>query len=355
MLIGAERVEAQAGELVLGGAQVGAEVLGLVGVGARRYDGAAEVAIEREDLTRGHKAVEFVANARGVELDALAIGDDAFEDRGHDVADLRKGALACGVVAADEVEVPEHVVVVVGLDELEKLLVVGLSRLGAGVGSLKFAVPKLEVVDLVHGADHKVELVAESADQVAVLFLGDGLSSELQARTNLDLARELGANIFDFCQIGFIGAVGYGATVFKTSASRIAPLRLNAVVHMLGKANLVQVEPDGVECHLAQRIGGIVGVSRVNVEICQHGVFFKGLGFESVWRLTVYSDVRRVLVEWVVLDTYVSVPSALRGNFLIHRCLQRYEGLDLAVERPSGVRAVEGRCRCAGRIMRARL
>jgi hypothetical protein len=80
--------------------EVGGEVRGLVGVGADREDLAAEVAIEFEDGRRGLKVGEAVAERRGVDLDAMAGGDDALKDGRDDVAgafvgvDARRGRSA---------------------------------------------------------------------------------------------------------------------------------------------------------------------------------------------------------------------------------------------------------------------
>lgn len=160
---------------------------------------------------------------------------------------------------------PEHVVAVEALDHAEELLVVGAVDLVLGTASLAVAVPELAVANLVDRADHEVEPLPEALHERAVLVDGRRLHPELEASAQRNLIAELVAHSVELGEVGLVRAVGDRGAVLEACPRRIVPLRLDAVVNMLGEADLVEVEPDRVERDLPERVGRVVREARVDV------------------------------------------------------------------------------------------
>ena len=178
-----------------------------------------EVAIELEDLAGGLEVAEPVAHARGVDLDALAVVDDAAQDLGHEVPHAREGIVAERVVAADEVEVPEDRVVSEALHDAEQLLVVGAVDLLLRATALEVPVPELEVAHLMDGADDEVETVSERPHEGVVPSDRRGLDAELEARAQRDAITELLSRALELVEVRDVRAVGDRATVLEAGPS----------------------------------------------------------------------------------------------------------------------------------------
>ena len=164
----------------------------------------------------------------------------------------------------------QHGVVGEGLDHGEHLLVVDGVNFLLRAAALELPVPVLEVAHLVDGADHKVEPVTEPLHERAVLPERRALNAELESRAECDAIAQLLAQGVHLREVGIVRAVGDRVPVLEAGPAGLVPLGLHAVVHVLGEANLVQVETDGVERHLAQGVGRVVGVPGVNVVVSQH-------------------------------------------------------------------------------------
>ena len=246
-----------------------------VRVGAHRHHRPAEVAVELEHLARGLEVPQPVADAGRVDLDAPAVRDDPAQDLCHDVAHALERVGPKGVVAVDEVQVAEDAVVVEALHHGEHLLVVGAVDLVLGASLLEVAIPELAVSHLVDRADHEVEPLAQAGHELVAPSDRVRLHAQLEAGSQSDVTAELVARRLDLVEVGLIGAVGDRAPALEARSRRLVPLGLHPVVDVLGEADLVEVEPQRVERHLAQRVGGVVGVAGVNVVVGEHGGPFR--------------------------------------------------------------------------------
>ena len=271
---GAEFGEAEVTKATAALLDVGTEVLGLVGVAADGEDATAEVVVEAQDVGARLQVGQAVAEARGVEFDALAVGDHALEDGGHDVAGLLEGVFAGRVIAADEVEVAEDGVVLEGLDDLQQLLVVGAVVLVLRAAALEVARPKLEVAHLVDGADDEVELVLPRLEEGVVLLNPVTLRAQLEARPDGQLARELLAHLVDLGEVGRVVDVGDCNPVHHGRARGVAAVLLHvgldAVVHVVGEAQLLDAELHRIGADVLHRVDGVVGELAVHVVVSKH-------------------------------------------------------------------------------------
>ena len=253
---------------------VRAKVFGLVRVAADGEDTAAEVVVEAQDLNAGGEIGQAVSDGRGVELDALVAANRLFKNFRHDVANVHVGPGSERVVALDVVEVSDSRPMVEVLDNAQHLLVVLHVVLLLRPALLERSIPKLLVTNLVDGQDDEVPCIGVLVEQRLVLVERVRLHAEFHTRFHRELRCKSLARPLDGGEVALVVDVDGGLALNDLGAGGVAavfvPVGADAVVHVVGDADLVDAAFNGERADVFEREDGVVGEIGVHMVIGKH-------------------------------------------------------------------------------------
>ena len=190
------------------------------------------------------------------------------QDLGHNGLHPFKGVGPLPVVADDEVQVGQDAVFLIAVHQRQQLLVVPLVVLPLGPALLELLGPELLVLHLVDRQEHKVQGIFLKKGPEP----GDGvdLHPKLQPGFQGDPVPVPLPQFPDGGMVLGIIHIGQELAVLPDHLLPGIPVHLNAVIHVVGEAELFQAQSDGVPRHLLHGISRVVAEGGVYMIVSQH-------------------------------------------------------------------------------------
>ena len=165
----------------------------------------------------------------------------------------------------------QHAVVLKAGGNVIQLLVVGkVVRLLAAT-LLKLARPKLKVSHLMDGKQREVKLVLVLVPQGIELRYRVRLYAKLQAGLDGDAIRPTLTQVGDAREVCVVVNIYHTLALHHLGRERILPVRLDAVVHVIGKADLVKVVLPSILHNLLGNVPRVIREHAMNVIVGKHG------------------------------------------------------------------------------------
>ena len=180
----------------------------------------------------------------------------------------------CGIVALDKVKVPQYAPVIKRIDHVKHFLVVRGVVLVLRAPPLKLARPKLLVAHLVDGQDDEVERAREAVEQGVVAVLRVRLHAKFQTAAHFKPAGVALACLHDGGDVALVVHIGGGYAFDYGRQRRVAAelvhIRLDAVIDVIGDADLIEAAVYGVAADRVERIDGIVRKLGMDMVVGKH-------------------------------------------------------------------------------------
>ena len=171
--------------------EVVTDILCAVGIRAEGEEGAAKVFIELENLPAGLGILEAIVPGRRVDLNAFAIRNGLFQNGCNEILFFFKWPGTCWIIAGQQVQMRQNTVMPEVLLHMQNLLIIVIIVFLLALSLEVVTIPEFFVMNLVHGEQHKVQIILILCIQLFIITNRMGLYAKLQTGFDGDLFRIL--------------------------------------------------------------------------------------------------------------------------------------------------------------------
>ena len=152
-----------------------------------------------------------------------------------------------------------------------EFLVVGTVVFLLASSLLELARPELKVAHLMDGQQREVQMVLPLIPQRVELRNRVRLYAKLQTTLDGQAPCPLVAQRLDAREVRVVVHVHHALVLHHLGRERLIPVGFDAVVHVIGEADLVEVILPGIRAHLRRDVPRVVREHAVHVVVSQHG------------------------------------------------------------------------------------